>query len=144
MGYITQQDILTLISGADITPYTDDSGTGEQTTGLLDSIITVCSRMADSYVSSVYTTPFSEPVPAAIKTATLYFVAESLQARRLTPEEKNMFTPVANVWRQLLKEVGAGKQPLDASVTRVVTPGFGIVDASRLSVDTDGNTISLM
>lgn len=144
MAYITHQDILTLISGNDIIPYTDDNNDGIQDNGLMDSIIEVCSRMADGYVASIYQTPFADPVPSAIKTATLYFVAESLQSRRLAPTEKNMFTPVANVWRNLLTEVGAGKQPLDSGVTRKVTPGFGIITTSRLSVDEYGDPISLM
>lgn len=144
MKYVTQQEVLTLISGTDIIPFTDDNGDGIQDTGLMDSIIEVCSHMADSYVASIYQTPFPYPIPVAIKTATLYFVAESLQSRRLVPEEKNMFTPTANLWRKLLTDVGAGKQPLDANFEREFSPGFGILYDSRLSVDTNGTPISLM
>lgn len=145
MAYVTRDEVLTKISNSDLDAFTDDNGDGTPDPGVLDNVISVASNAADSYVASIYTTPFVGYIPAKIHDAALIFTVEMLYQRRLAPEEKNIFKPQADLWRKILTDIGTGLVPLDANVTRTVTPGFGILDQSRLSVDpVTGFTISLM
>ena len=144
MAYITRSDILTKISNSQLDQFTDDDGDGLPDTGVLDLVIDIASNAADSYVASIYETPFTGYVPAKIKDACLIFAVEMLYQRRLAPEERNIFKSQADLWRELLSNIGSGKVPLDANVSRKITPGFGIIYDSVLSVDTRGNPISLM
>lgn len=125
-NYITQADLQTLISNTELIGFLDDRRTGLLDMTLLNSIISTCSTMVDGYLASIYTTPFPAPYPAKVRTATLYFTSEALYARRLTPEEKNPFKQVADMWRTILTEIGSGQVPLDANFPRAVTPGFSI------------------
>lgn len=144
MPYCNRNDILTKISDSEFIQFLDDNGDGIEDSGLLDIIIGIASNAADAYVASIYETPFTSYIPAMIKDATIIFVCEMLFQRRLVPDEKNQFFAQANLYRTLLTRVGSGQQPLDANIPRKVTPGFGITYESRLSIDTDGNPVSLM
>ena len=144
LPYVTRNEVLSKISNSDFVPFLDDNGDGIEDPGLLDNIIAVASNAADAFVASIYKTPFTEYVPAKIHDAALVFTVEMLYQRRLAPTEQNIFKPQADMWREILKSIGTGQIPLDANVTRVVTPGFAITYESRLSVDTDGNPVSLM
>ena len=104
----------------------------------------MASNAADAYVASIYQTPFTGYIPSKIKDAALIFAVEMMYQRRLAPEEKNIFKPQADLWREVLRTIGTGQVPLDANVPRLVTPGFAITYDSRLSVDPDGNPVSLM
>lgn len=130
-SYITRNDLLSLISDSQLDNFTDDLADGSETSSNLDTVMEMASREADSYVASIYTTPFS-PVPTKIKTATIIFACEALYARRLTPEEHNPFKARADLWRDLLTEIGAGKQPLDKSFGRAFLPGAAITQQSVL------------
>ncbi len=131
--YITLTDIATLISNSEITSFLDDNRDGVADVGLFDSIVTTCSDMTDAFVSSIYTVPFTGNIPALIKTATLYFVAESLYARRLTPDEKNPFKKTADLFRTTLSKIGAGELPIDASVARAFDSIVYVALYSRLN-----------
>ena len=144
MPYITRNDILTKISNSDLDQFTDDNGDGVADQGVLDLVISIASNAADVYVASIYQTPFTGYIPSKIKDAALIFAVEMMYQRRLAPEEKNIFKPQADLWREVLRTIGTGQVPLDANVPRLVTPGFAITYDSRLSVDPDGNPVSLM
>jgi len=145
MAYCTRNDILTKISNSDLDRFTDDNGDGIADPGVLDLIIGIASNASDAYVASIYATPFTTYIPSKIKDATIIFACEMLYQRRLAPEEKNIFKPQADLWREILKTIGTGQVPLDANVSRLVTPGFAITYESRLSVDPrNGNPVSLM
>jgi phage gp36-like protein len=145
MPYITRDDILTKISNSELDQFTDDDGDGVADPGVLDMVIGIASNAADAYVASIYATPFTTYVPSKIKDATLIFACEMLFQRRLAPKEQNTFKPQADLWREVLRTIGTGAVPLDANVQRLVTPGFGIVYDSLLSVDPiTGNPVTLM
>jgi phage gp36-like protein len=144
MAYITRNDILTKISNSQLDQFTDDDGNGIPDSGVLDLVIDIASNAADAYVASIYETPFTDYVPAKIKDAALIFCVEMLYQRRLAPEERNIFKSQADLWREILTKIGTGQMPLDSNVSRKVTPGFGIIYDSVLSVDRNGNPISLM
>lgn len=144
MAYFTRDEAITRIPGNDFTPFLDDNGDGIEDPGLYDTIVSVASNAADSLVSAIYATPFPTP-PPKIKEAALIFFCEICYQRRNTPEEKNFFKPQADMWRQLLAQIGSGKIPLDANVRRQFVPGAAITNDTILSVDPiTGNPISLM
>lgn len=126
---------MTKISNTQLDAFTDDDGDGVADPGVLDLVIGIASNAADAYVASIYQTPFVGYIPSKIKDSTLIFACEMLYQRRLAPEEKNIFKPQADLWRQVLQTIGAGQQPLDANVSRKITPGFAIVQDSVLTVD---------
>jgi len=144
MAYFSRDEAITRIPGNDITPFLDDDGDQIEDPGLYDTIVSVASNAADALVAAIYQTPFIVP-PAKIKEASLIFFCEICYQRRNTPEEKNFFKPQADMWRQLLAQIGAGKQPLDANFRRAFTPGAAITNPTILSVDPiTGDPLSLM
>ncbi len=132
--YIARNDLLSQISDSQLNNFTDDLGDGSETTSNLNTVMTVASNEVDSYLASIYTTPFS-PVPAKVKMASIIFACEALYARRLTPDEKNPFKERATMWRKLLIDIGSGKQPLDESFSRGFPPVVAITQPSIINVN---------
>ncbi len=126
MAYSSKQQLQAFISNDAITDFLDDDGDGTEDPGLLDAIIAACSVEADGFVSSIYPVPFSDPAPSKIRAATTVFVCEAFYARRLTPDQANPFRQRADMWRQILKEIGTGDVPLDESYIRGFEPGFAV------------------
>jgi len=133
MAYVNNSDVLTLISGFELTGFTDDAQSGQINQGVLDTIMQMASDAADAFVASIYSTPFTSYVPKKIKDAALIFTCEALYARRLSPDEKNPFKTRADLYRQQLTTIGSGTVPLDANVARAFQPGVAITLNSRVT-----------
>ncbi len=132
MAYIQRSQISTYISESELPNFLDDDSDGSEDPGLLDAIISMASNKADSFVSSVFTTPFPVP-PSKIVDATIIFSCFAIYARRLTPEEKNPFKAMQDFWEDLLSKVGAGVLPLDANIDKVIPPIIAITSPSILN-----------
>lgn len=123
MAYISATDLQAYISATQMVQFLDDDGDGVADGGLLDNIIATCSSVADAALAPIYTVPFVV-VPAAVKSATVFYVCEALYDRRLTPTEINPFRSRAEEWRNVLKLIGSGKLDLDAAASRSISPVF--------------------
>lgn len=114
MNYVTRDHILAHIPESVLRDALDDDGDGTEDAGLLDRIIEDAGNECDGLVAARYTVPF-DPVPIAIQRAAHAFVLDIIYSRRQTKDENNPFRKEANKWRDMLREVGAGKRQLDAS-----------------------------
>lgn len=133
MAYIVESDLYAYISKEDINPFIDDDGDGVADTSRLDQIIATAQLQVDGRLAPIYTVPIS-PTPTLCKIATVIFTCEALYARRITPDRANPFKDQADAMREQLKEIGAGKLPLDATVTRVFTPGAVVTSPIAFNV----------
>jgi phage gp36-like protein len=131
MPYTSQAEIETLIPRPILITAMDDDRDGQMDEGLLDALITAASNAVDAYLASLYPVPFGSPTPA-IRESALVFAAEMVLARRLAPTEKNPFAARADMWRERLSQIGAGKLPLDAAETKTHTPGAVITSPMDL------------
>jgi phage gp36-like protein len=127
MAYLTQAQIETLIAPAHLNDALDDDGDGQPDTGLLAAIIAQADSAVDGYLAGLFTVPFVT-VPAIVAQASLIFAAEMIYARRISPSEKNPFTPRADAWRDRLQLIGSGKLPLDAAVVKPNPPGASVTE----------------
>ena len=129
MAYTNQSKIETLIPPQHLNDALDDDRDGTADAGLLDTLIATAANAVDAYLAGLFTVPFSTP-PAVVQEAALIFTCEAIYARRLAPDEKNPFTPRANVWRERLQQIGNGKLPLDAATEKAFTPGAVITETA--------------
>lgn len=119
--YITQADIATLLDTIQLISCTDDLGTGNLNTTILNNIIQMASGKADALVSSIYT-PFGSNPPAKIKDATICFACFALLQRRLTPTEHNPYKEQQEFWIKALTQINAGELSLDDQYKRAFSP----------------------
>lgn len=123
--YCNQADITNEIDAINLAAMTQDfpsgDGTGINTT-VLNNIILMASNAVDAQLASIYSTPFSGNIPAKVKESCIVFSCEALYARRLTPDRENPFKSRADIWRTQLRDIGAGRIPLDANFPRQFTP----------------------
>ena len=131
MAYLTLNDLAAAIPAPLLNDACDDDRDGVADSGLLDQIIQRAGDAVDSYLASLYSTPFN-PVPPVVKEAALVFACEQIYDRRLQPEETNPMRERAKTWRARLADIGADKLPLDASFNRSFTPGAVISEAIGL------------
>lgn len=134
-AYTTQSAILTRISAPDLNSALDDDGDGQPDSGLLDNIIASIGLDIDGRLASIYTVPFGSP-PPTVQAAALVMACEAIYKRRLTPEEKNIFTPEAKLWRDRLTMIGNNELDLDASLTRSFPPVIGFVECLSMDCNT--------
>jgi len=128
MAYITQPAIEAKVPAPVLIDALDDDGDGQADDGLLDQIIQNASDAVDGYLAGLYTVPFSDPIPAAVTTATLIFTLEDIYSRRNIPDAQNPFSKQANDWRARLTKIGNRELPLDAATEKTFTPGAVIVE----------------
>jgi phage gp36-like protein len=124
MSYCTYNDLLNFVDEVNLRQMVDDWAEGfdgVQTSNVLTTILQNASDQADAYVCSIYKTPFANP-PQKLKQSAIAFAIEMLWRRRLTPEEKNPGKPLADMWRSIMVDIGAGKLPLDANFPREFPP----------------------
>ena len=124
MPYVTRDHILAHIPESILRDALDDNGDGQEVSGLLDKIIEDAGNECDGLVAARYTVPF-DPVPVPIQRAAHAFVLDIIYSRRRTKEEDNPFRKEANYWRDVLKEIGAGKRQLAASQAVAIAAGAG-------------------
>ena len=62
-------------------------------------------------------------VPAKIREAALVLICHSLYLRRLTPDEKNLYAPMAKFWREFFRDIGEGDKQLDGTYKRFFSAG---------------------
>jgi hypothetical protein len=140
MPYVTQADVLSLLSNTQLVDALNDDSSGDITSpvnaAVLPNIIAVCSRAVDAKLANIYTVPFPDPAPAKVRDATLIFVCEALLNRRLPPDVKNPFADRANDWRRELVKIGHGELELDQSFPRSFFQGNAILTQSRINGST--------
>lgn len=117
MAYCTQADIQGEISADDLIALTDDQNTGSLDTAVLAQIIDNASGYIDARVGNIYTVPFV-PTPPSVRNMAITIACYRLFRRRLTPDEKNLFTDDFNEVKAFLDEVNEGKKHIDQSVPR--------------------------
>ena len=61
-------------------------------------------------------------VPGKVRQAALDLICHTLYKRRLAPEEKNPFSALAKMWRDLLVEISEGEKTLDGTYKRNFSP----------------------
>lgn len=135
-AYVTREQLETEIPPQHLADAVDDDAEGGADTDRFDTIAQQASDDVDGFLSSIYPTPFSEPVPAAVKAAAFVFCGERLYARRGVSADDNPFTKRANDWRDKLTKIGAGELPLDANIVKAFTPGAAITEAVSVNATT--------
>jgi phage gp36-like protein len=122
MAYCTQADIEGEISADDLIALTDDQETGSLNATVLAQIIDNASGYIDARVGNIYAVPFV-PTPPSVRNMAITIACYRLFRRRLTPDEKNLFTEDFNEVKAFLDEVNEGKKHIDQSVARTFTQG---------------------
>lgn len=89
----------------------DDDHDGQRDPALLDAIIANATDAVDAMIGNRITLPLTT-VPAAVRTAALWFVIEEIYGRRQLDLPKNYATAIA-ANRAWLEQVRDGKQQLD-------------------------------
>lgn len=136
MSYVTQQQLETEIPAPHLADAVDDDAAGGADADKLDAILQKASDAVDAFLSSIYPTPFADPAPAACREAAFCFAGEMVYARRGVSSDSNPFSKRANDWRETLKQMGAGKLPLDANITKAFTPGAAILETAVIDTST--------
>ena len=136
MPYVTRQQLETEIPAPHLADALDDDAAGGEDADRFEALAQKAGDAVDAFVSSVYSTPFAEPVPPAIKEAAFVFAGELVYARRGVSAELNPFAKRANDWRATLKLIGARKLPLDANIVQAFNPGALISEPATI----DGTT----
>jgi phage gp36-like protein len=122
-AYVTETDMIGRMGQAGINAATSDDGTGVLNTAVLNSIITSASAMVDMKLALLYAVPFN-PVPPAVFSATLSIACYMVQARALTPKERNIFADEYDDAMKFLNRVADGKIGLDQTTSRAFSPAF--------------------
>lgn len=99
---------------------TTDEEKAEKREQVWNSIAEGAAMEIDGYLAQQYTVPFSDPVPALVKAASLIFVLETLFQRRGYYGDENLYTTQASGWRVKLDLIGKGKEPLQAGTTKAI------------------------
>lgn len=104
-------------------PFSDEDGTTIQTQSL-DGTPTIVTAGTGYKVDELFVlTTGTSIVPAKIRQAALDLICHTFYKRRLTPDEKNPFSTLAKMWRDLLLEIGHGEQELDGTFKRSFSIG---------------------
>lgn len=125
MAYITINDLYNVIDQVNVTQMFCDFGQQQLDANaqtIINNLLQFASDTADSMVSSIYSIPFTPPVPQKIQKAALIFAVEMCYQRRLTPLEKNPFKEQADYWRKELMMINSGQLSLDSTSMRDVNP----------------------
>jgi len=134
LSYCTQSDIEASIPGPTLTDALDDDRDGIADAGVLDTIIAQASQAVDAYLSGLYATPFTYPVPPAVADAATVFACEMIYSRR--PVAQNPFTKSADAWRARLEAIAKREQNLDVNIALANTPGAAITECIALNSNT--------
>lgn len=122
--YIQSSDLLNYLDQQNLAAAMDDFSMGPNgplQTSVLNGILQGASDKSDSFVCSIYQTPFSTP-PAKIKQAAIVFACFMVMSRRLTPSESNPFKTQNEYWEKTLISIGNGELPLDVNFPRAFPP----------------------
>ena len=103
------------------TPYADESGQ-ELNAQTLNTVAVTNGGTNYQVGELLVLTGGSSYVPAKIREAALVLICHSLYQRRLAPDEKNIFSDLAKMWREFLIEVGEGTKELDGTYKRFFSP----------------------
>lgn len=114
MPYATRAQITAKLPAPFLNDAMDDNGDGNEDAGLLDQIIATASSDVDAFLAGVYTTPFPDPAPAVVSSATLIFTLKAIYDRRPVGEKGNPWASQYNWWRGRLEKIGNRELPLDA------------------------------
>lgn len=114
---------LTLAVIYDTVPYSDENGTTINTF-FVDGTPTIVLGGANYQVNDILVlTTGTSVVPAKIREATLDLICHTLYKRRLAPDEKNPFSTLAKMWREMLVRIGDGELELDGTFKRSFSIG---------------------
>ena len=132
--YVTLSQVLAKVPREVVTGALDDNGDGEIDPLVWEEVASTACGEVDSALGQRYTTPFvpNPGFPAIVVQAALLFVCESLYLRRGLGESKtNPWLDPADRMRQKLDDMGAGKIPLNPTITRPVPSVSAITQRSR-------------
>lgn len=131
MAYITQSDVAACVEPGLIVQALDDDKDGAADEGRWEQVLAAVEGEINGVLAVRYTIPFSGPVPAAVKHATLVLTAEALYLRRGMTGDQNPWTARARDVRERLARIAAGDEQLSAAVSRVGAGGAAIVEPSK-------------
>lgn len=117
MAYTYQNAILGQIQMSDLISLTDDDGTGEVNTGILNTIITAADDKINAAIANIYQVPVS-PISPPVTSWSLTITCYMLYRRRLVPDEKNNFSSDYHEVMALLKMVNDGTYHLNLTELR--------------------------
>lgn len=115
MPYVTRDQITTQIPAPLLADALDDNRDGAEDDGLFDNIVAQSSTDVDAFLAGVFTTPFTDPVPAQVNSAAFAFVCEAIYSRRPV-DGKNPWQAAAQKWRERLEKIGNRELPLDSNL----------------------------
>jgi hypothetical protein len=103
--------------------YSDESGQVLQAQAVTGTPAIVSGGTGYNIGDLLVFTGGSSFVPAKVRQATLDLICHTLYKRRLAPEEKNPFSALAKMWRDLFTEIGEGDKQLDGTYKRFFSAG---------------------
>lgn len=114
---------LTIAAFYQDTPYSDENGTTIQAQ-TIDGTPTIVTAGTGYNVNDILVlTTGTSVVPAKIREAALDLICHTFYKRRLAPDEKNPFSTLAKMWREMLIKIGDGDLELDGTFKRSFTIG---------------------
>lgn len=105
------------------TPYSDESGTTVQAQTINGAPTISVGGQNYCFGQLVVLVGGQSFPPAKIREASLVLICHSLYQRRLAPDEKNPFYPLAKMWREFLIGIGEGENQLDGTYKRNFSVG---------------------
>ncbi len=144
MAYCTFTDLANRLGGMqNLIPFTDDTGTGQLDSNVLDGIISQADSEIDGYIGAVYSTPVSPVVPK-LRTCSIVFSCEMLFQRRLAPGEKNLYTDEATRLRDDLRRIGEGELNLDVNAQRAFAQVSAVTRSTIYGADGSNSPANTM
>lgn len=120
----------------------DDDGDGEIDVAAWQMVSGNAAIEIDGYLAMKYLTPFPEPFPSIVQSASLIFVMESLHDRRgKNGEDGNPYAKRATEWRNMLAMIGNGEKPL-TPLHEKATPSVRVVTEPARTSSASGHLSS--
>ena len=116
-----------------VTEALDDDRDGVIDAGVWEAVSNGAGEEVDGFLAMRYPTPFTEPFPAIVTTASLYFVMETLYDRRGITGEKNPYLTRAEAERKKLRDIGNGDTPLTPVFVKQTPSVSAVTEPARTS-----------
>jgi len=137
MIYVSMADLQGKIPGPFLIQALDDEGTGVANPANWDKVATDASGKVDSLVGGRYAVPFSNPLPAVVKSAANVFACYEIYQRRGTADKDNPFAKDSKTFEDKLTAIGRGDEPLDPALNRA-KPSATAITAPAKTVSANG------
>lgn len=135
MPYVELADLKGKIPDRDLLQMLDDDADGVIDSTVWAQIQVDVQTEIDGTLGRRYATPFTAPIPAAVKLAAQIFAIEAVYKRRGLLNDKSQETIAAKNIRTTLTAIAAGEEPLSPGKERARPSASAITSPSRTHSD---------